>query len=107
MLKYSALGKHISSNETLNSTIEMINKEHIEEFIQQASKLVPDDLSRFKKEIETNLRTTLSASLSKMDLVTREEYDIQTALLQRTRAQLDALQEKLSALEKQSGVTNT
>ena len=79
----------------------MINKEHIEEFIQQASKLVPDDLSRFKKEIENNLRTTLSASLSKMDLVTREEYDIQTALLQRTRAKLDTLQKKLTELEDQ------
>lgn len=79
----------------------MINKEHIEEFIQQASKLVPDDLSRFKKEIENNLRTTLSASLSKMDLVTREEYDIQTALLQRTRAKLDTLQKKLTELENQ------
>ena len=79
----------------------MINKEHIEEFIQQASKLVPDDLSRFKKEIENNLRTTLSASLSKMDLVTREEYDIQTALLQRTRAKLDKLQKKLIDIENQ------
>ena len=79
----------------------MINKEHIAEFIQQASKLVPDDLSRFKKEIENNLRTTLSASLSKMDLVTREEYDIQTALLQRTRAKLDTLQKKLIEIEDQ------
>ncbi len=79
----------------------MINKEHIEEFIQQASKLVPDDLSRFKNEIENNLRTTLSASLSKMDLVTREEYDIQTALLQRTRAKLDKLQKKLIDIENQ------
>jgi len=78
-----------------------MNKENIEELIQQASKLIPEDLSRFKKEIETNLRSTLSASLSKMDLVTREEYDIQTALLQRTRAQLDALQKKLNELEVQ------
>ena len=63
--------------------------------------MIPDDLSRFKKEIETNLRTTLSASLSKMDLVTREEYDIQTALLQRTRAKLDTLQKKLIEIEDQ------
>ncbi len=79
----------------------MINKEHFEEFIQQASKMIPDDLSRFKKDIETNLRTTLSASLSKMELVNREEFDIQTALLQRTRAKLDSLQKKLSELENQ------
>ncbi|GJM05400.1 MAG: hypothetical protein DHS20C09_13910 [marine bacterium B5-7] len=84
----------------------MINKEHIEEFIQQASKLLPEDLSRFKKQIENNLRTTLSASLSKMDLVTREEYDIQTALLQRTRAHLDTLQKKLTELEEQLNVKN-
>tara|TARA_R110000782_G_scaffold124850_23_gene216404 strand:+ start:3217 stop:3498 length:282 start_codon:yes stop_codon:yes gene_type:complete len=81
--------------------MKMINKEHIEEFIQQAGKLLPEDLSHFKKEIESNLRTTLSASLSKMDLVTREEYDIQTALLQRTRAHLDTLQKKLTKLEEQ------
>jgi BMFP domain-containing protein YqiC len=79
----------------------VINKEHFEEFIQQASKMIPDDLSRFKKDIETNLRTTLSASLSKMELVNREEFDIQTALLQRTRAKLDSLQKKLSELENQ------
>ena len=81
--------------------MEMINKESLEAFIQQAVKLIPDDLTRFQKEIEKNLRTTLSASLSKMELVTREEFDIQTALLQRTRAQLDSLQKKLSGLEDQ------
>ena len=77
-----------------------MKKENIEELIQQVNGLIPDDFSRFKKEIENNLRTTLSASLSKMDLVTREEYDIQTTLLQRTRAKLDSLQVKLTELEK-------
>lgn len=81
--------------------MEIINKESLEAFIQQAVKLIPDDLARFQKEIENNLRTTLSASLSKMELVTREEFDIQTALLQRTRAKLDSLQKKLSDLENQ------
>lgn len=81
--------------------MEFINKDNIEQFIQRASKLIPDDLSEFKNEIENNLRATMNASLAKMDLVTREEYDIQTMLLQRTRGQLDELQFKLSALEKQ------
>lgn len=86
--------------------MEIINKESLEAFIQQAIKLIPDDLARFQKEIEKNLRTTLSASLSKMELVTREEFDIQTALLQRTRAQLDNLQKKLSELEDQPDITS-
>jgi len=84
-----------------------MNKDNIEEFIQQAVNLLPDDVTRFKKEIETHLRTTLSASLSKMDLVTREEFDIQSSLLQRTREKLDALQATLDGLEKKSRDTNT
>lgn len=76
-------------------------KDNIEQFIQRASKLIPEDLSEFKSEIENNLRATMNASLAKMELVTREEYDIQTALLQRTRAQLDSLQKKVTELENQ------
>ena len=79
----------------------MINKEHIEEFIQQTSKLIPDDLSRLKKEIENNLRTTLSASLSKMDLVTREEFDVQSKVLARTREKIEVMEKKLAEIESQ------
>lgn len=77
-------------------------KEKIEEVLSDVSSALPKDMQNFKKEIENNLRATLNASFSKMDLVTREEFDIQTALLQRTRAQLDELQNKLTTLEKQT-----
>ncbi len=76
-------------------------KEKIEAILADVSNALPEDLQFFKKDIEKNLRATLNATFAKMDLVTREEFDIQTASLQRTRAQLDALQEKLSVLEKQ------
>lgn len=76
-------------------------KEKIEEVLSEVSNALPKDMQNLKQEIESNLRATLNASFAKMDLVTREEYDIQTALLQRTRSQLDALQEKLSSIEKQ------
>ena len=76
-------------------------KEKIEAILSDVSNALPDDLQFFKKDIEKNLRATLNATFSKMELVTREEFDIQTASLQRTRTQLDALQEKLSVLEKQ------
>lgn len=77
----------------------MMIKEKIEEVLSEVSNALPKDMQNFKKEIETNLRATLNASFSKMDLVTREEFDIQTALLQRTRTQLDELQNKLATLE--------
>ena len=54
-----------------------------------------------KEDLEKNLRATLSATFSKMEIVTREEFDIQASLLSRTREKLETLQEKLSELEKQ------
>jgi len=76
-------------------------KEKIEAILSDVANALPEDLQLFKKDIEKNLRASLSATFSKMELVTREEFDIQTASLQRARTQLDALQEKLSLLEKQ------
>ena len=76
-------------------------KEKIEMIISDITKILPEDLNVLKDDIEKNLRATLNASFSKMDLVTREEFDIQASLLSRTREKLEGLQEKLSALEKQ------
>ena len=76
-------------------------KEKIEMIISDITKILPEDLNVLKDDIEKNLRATLNASFSKMDLVTREEFDIQASLLSRTREKLERLQEKLSALEKQ------
>ena len=50
-------------------------------------------------DIETNLRALIQGTLTKMELVSREEFDIQSALLARTQQQLRALEEKISALE--------
>lgn len=82
-------------------------KDKIEEMLSEVSNALPKDMQNFKQEIENNLRATLNASFSKIDLVTREEFDIQTALLQRTRAQLDELQQKLAVLEKQATETES
>ena len=76
-------------------------KEKIEMIISDIKKILPEDLNVLKDDIEKNLRATLNATFSKMDLVTREEFDIQASLLSRTREKLEGLQEKLSALEKQ------
>ncbi len=52
-----------------------------------------------QKDLETNFRAVLRASLSKLDLVTREEFDTQTRVLQRTRERLAELEARLMALE--------
>ena len=76
-------------------------KEKIETAISDITKILPEDLNMLKEDLEKNLRATLSATFSKMEIVTREEFDIQASLLSRTREKLEILQEKLSELEKQ------
>ena len=75
-------------------------KEKIETAISDITKILPEDLNMLKEDLEKNLRATLNATFSKMEIVTREEFDIQASLLSRTREKLEALQEKLSELEK-------
>ena len=57
------------------------------------------------KDFEKNSRAMLSSVFAKMDLVTREECDVQTQVLLRTRAKLAALEAKLAALEKNESNT--
>jgi hypothetical protein len=82
-------------------------KEKIEMIISDIAKILPEDLNVMKDDIEKNLRATLNAAFSKMDLVTREEFDIQASLLSRTREKLEGLQEKLSVLEEQLEKNNS
>lgn len=51
------------------------------------------------KDIEKNLKASLAAWLSKLDLVTREEFDVQTQVLARTREKLQELEARLARLE--------
>jgi len=52
------------------------------------------------KDIEKNLRGMLSGAFSRLDLVTREEFDVQAKLLARTREKLVALEARVTELEK-------
>jgi len=51
------------------------------------------------KDIERNIKATMSAAFSKLDLVTREEFDVQQGVLAKTREKLTALEARISALE--------
>jgi BMFP domain-containing protein YqiC len=51
------------------------------------------------KDLEANLKAGLSGLLGKLDLVTREEFDVQAEVLQRTKAQLQALEARLAEME--------
>ena len=58
-----------------------------------------DDVREGRDELQQNFKSVLQAGLGKLDLVTREEFDVQRAVLLRTREQVDALQRTVSELE--------
>ena len=78
----------------------MIKPGEIEDFVQQFLRLLPRDLSRSREDFEKIVRASLNATFARMNLVTREEFDIQTQLLGNTRAALDELEKKIAILEK-------
>ena len=57
------------------------------------------------RDIEHNLKAGVTAMLGKLDMVSREEFDVQTEVLARTRAKLEALEARLAELEKQQRET--
>jgi BMFP domain-containing protein YqiC len=60
---------------------------------------LPPALRATQRDLESNFRAVLRAGLGKLDLVTREEFDVQSRVLERTRARLEALEGRLQALE--------
>lgn len=78
----------------------MIDPKHINEFVSDVLDALPDGLKNMPKDIQDNLRIAMKSTFEKMDLVTREEFDAQTKVLQRTREKLEAIEKKLDAMEK-------
>ncbi len=73
----------------------------IEEISQRIEQAMPESLREGKHEFEKAVRQAVSNGFSRMDLVTREEFDVQTQVLARTRAKLEALEQRVSDLEAQ------
>ena len=79
----------------------MIDIRTLDELTKRLSAMMPADLSAAKEDLERNVKTVLQAGLKKLDLVTREEFEVQRAVLLRTREKLEALEAKLSEFEAQ------
>lgn len=72
----------------------------LDELSKNISNLIPNDLKIIKDDFEKNVRIAIQNAFSRLDLVGREEFDIQTAVLEKTRAKLEALEAKVAELEK-------
>lgn len=78
-----------------------INQQHLDDTIAKLKDLLPGDISSFKNTGEEKLKLVLEGMLQKLDMVSREEYDVQSEVLKRTRQRLEQLEQRIELLEKE------
>jgi len=74
----------------------MIDFSFIDDLTRKLSERVPENVKALRTDMEANFKAVLSSTFDRMDLVTREEFDAQKAVLQRTREKLDALEKQFN-----------
>jgi BMFP domain-containing protein YqiC len=75
----------------------MIDLAHLDELARRLGSLVPPGMREGREELQQNFKAVLQSGLARLDLVTREEFDVQRAVLLRTREKLDALERAVAA----------
>ncbi|MCT7942596.1 MULTISPECIES: ubiquinone biosynthesis accessory factor UbiK [Shewanella] len=78
----------------------MINPKKIEEVAKQLSENLPSGVKQFAAEFEERSKQVLQSQLMKLDVVSREEFEVQQHVLLKTREKLEALQAQVNELEK-------
>ena len=77
----------------------MIDLSQLDDLARRLSALVPPGVREGREELQQNFKSVLQTGLARLDLVTREEFEVQRAVLLRTREKLDALERALTVLE--------
>ena len=77
----------------------MVEKQTINQLAGELADAVPGDFKALRDDLESNFRSLLSAGLDKLELVTREEFEVQRKVLERTREKLQRLEAEIARLE--------
>lgn len=77
----------------------MIDPKILDDLSKRFAEAVPSGIRQMQAEMEKNFHAILQTAFAKMDLVTREEFDVQQGVLARTRAKLEALEKQVAGLE--------
>jgi ubiquinone biosynthesis accessory factor UbiK len=85
----------------MNLEVDHMDTPRIDEIARRLLESVPPGLRAMQRDLESNFRAVLRASLSKLDLVSRDEFDAQVRVLERTRARLEELERRLAEKEGQ------
>lgn len=79
----------------------MLDNQNLNDLASKLADVIPDGIKTLKQDIEQNIRAVLESNLRQMNLVSREEFDVQTALLERTQQKLVQLEQQLEELKSQ------
>ncbi len=77
----------------------LLNSTSLDDLTRRLADAVPESVRRVGRDLEGNFKAVLQSQLSKLDLVSRQEFDVQAAVLARTQATLAALEARLKELE--------
>ena len=80
----------------------MIDARRLDDLAHRLAQAMPPGLRGLRDELEQNFRSILHSNLERLDLVSREQFEVQQALLERTRAKLDRLERRMAEMEKQA-----
>lgn len=78
--------------------------QNFENFFKQFTEALPKDPLGIKEDLEKNMRAAMQMAFNKMNLITREEFDVQAAVLLRTREKLEALEARVAEMEAKQGI---
>ncbi len=71
----------------------------IDELARKLAASLPEGIVAMQKDVEQNFKSVLQSALTRMDLVSRQEFDVQVSVLNRVRTQLSQLEQRLAAME--------
>jgi len=77
----------------------MIQAKILDDIVKQVTNALPAGIKTAQQDVEKNLRATLTGAFDRMGLVTREEFDVQSEVLARTRSKLETLVSRIAELE--------
>jgi BMFP domain-containing protein YqiC len=77
----------------------MMDRQEIDRIALRLVSLVPPGLAQAQQDLRTNFHDVLTQGLRRLELVTREEFEVQSQLLARTRAKVDELEKRVAELE--------
>jgi ubiquinone biosynthesis accessory factor UbiK len=91
------------ARQILEVMMSFINSSGLDELARRIAESVPESVRAFGRDLEGNFKAVLQAQLAKLDLVSRQEFDVQASILERTQAKLTAMEARLKELEAKLG----